>query len=150
MRRIMTKDQEDGKTPRFECFDHDEDEAARYVAAALGADIDARFPAKNERPLVIVAREADEAIAGLTGVSHWRWLYIRRLWTAPAHRGRGLARRLLAKAEAKAEQRGCVGLYIDTFEEEVARFYERTGFARCGRIEDFPPGGARIFLQKRL
>ena len=45
---------------------------------------------------------------------------------------------------------GCVGVYLDTFEESAAAFYESRGFVRNGRIENFPPGAARIFLSKAL
>src|SRR5208282_1581289 len=99
----------------------------------------------------IVARDADGAlVAGLNGVSHWRWLYVRHFFVEPGWRGRGLGRRLLARAEQAARARGCVGVYLDTFEEGAAIFYERCGFARCGRIENFPLGAARIFLRKAL
>ena len=63
-------------------------------------------------------------VAGLNGVSHWRWLYVRHLYVAPSWRGQGLGRRLLAQGEEAARARGCVGVYLDTFEESAAVFYE--------------------------
>ena len=53
-------------------------------------------------------------------------------------------------AERAALARGAIGAYIDTFDPRVASFYERLGFARVGAIADFPPGGQRIYLSKRL
>jgi ribosomal protein S18 acetylase RimI-like enzyme len=62
----------------------------------------------------------------------------------------GLGRRLLAEVEVLARARGCVGMYVDTFDAGVVGFYARAGFVVCGRIEGFPPGFARVFLEKRL
>lgn len=121
------------------------------VAARLGAEIAARFGPREEAPLSLVLRDdAGALVAGLNGVIHWRWLYIRHLWVAASRRGEGLATRLIEAAEGAARARGALGAYIDTFDERVAAFYERRGFARVGEIADFPLGGRRIFLSKRL
>ncbi len=121
------------------------------IGVILGAEIVARLGPRDERPLSILARDqAGAVVAGLNGVSHWRWLYVRHLYVAPAWRGQGLGRRLLAQGEEAARARGCIGVYLDTFEESAAVFYESRGFVRNGRIENFPPGAARIFLSKAL
>ena len=123
----------------------------REIAESLAAEIAQRFGPSGAQPVSIVLRTPEGAIvAGLNGVSHWRWLYVRHVFVAPAQRGQGLGRELMALAEREARRRGCVGVYLDTFSEGAASFYERLGFARCGRIEDFPVGGARIFLRKTL
>ncbi len=121
------------------------------VAARLGAEIAARFGPRDEAPLSIAIRDgAGVVIAGLNGVTHWRWLYIRHLWVAEPLRGGGLARRIMDAAESTARERGAVGAYIDTFDDRVAVFYERLGYRRAGEIADFPIGGRRVFLSKRL
>lgn len=121
------------------------------LAALLGAEIAARFAARAEAPFALIMRDGDGAlIAGLNGVTHWRWLYVRHLWVNAAQRGRGLGGALIAAAEARARARDCVGAYVDTFDAGAAAFYARCGFARVGEIEDFPPGARRIFLCKKL
>lgn len=121
------------------------------VAARLAAEIAARYGPRDEAPLSLIMRDgAGALIAGLNGVTHWRWLYIRRLWVAPSRRGEGLASQLIAAAERAARDRGAIGAYIDTFDPRVAAFYMRRGFSRVGEIADFPLGGQRIFLSKRL
>lgn len=121
------------------------------VAAHLGAEIAARFGPRDEAPLSIALRDGDGAlIAGLNGVTHWRWLYIRHLWVAEPLRGGGLARRMMEEAEGRARDRGAIGAYIDTFDARVAGFYERLGYRRAGEIADFPLGGSRVFLSKRF
>jgi GNAT superfamily N-acetyltransferase len=121
------------------------------VAARLGAEIAARFGPRDETPLSLVMRDAaGELVAGLNGVLHWRWLYIRHLWVDAAHRGRGRARGLVEEAESFARARAALGAYIDTFDADVADLYEKWGFVRFGEIADFPPGGKRIYLCKRF
>ena len=127
------------------------EEESAELASLLRKEIEARHGARNEAMFSILARDADGALrGGVNGVAHWRWLYVRHLWVAEAERGRGLARGLMAKAETLAKGRGCVGIYIDTFDLRVAAFYERLGFSRVGEIAEFPPGGRRVFLSKRL
>jgi ribosomal protein S18 acetylase RimI-like enzyme len=131
-------------------FGDTENSGARHVAAALGAEIAAGFGPRDELPLSVVATAGDAVVGGLNGSTHWGWCYIRHLWVHADWRRRGLGQRLLAEAEMQARARQCVGLYVDTFDPGAASFYERAGFDRFGRIEDFPPGHARTFLLKRL
>ena len=127
-----------------------ENAGARHVAVSLAAEIVAGFGPRDELPLSIVASAGDTVVGGLNGSSHWGWCYIRHLWVDADWRKRGLGLRMLAEAEIQARARHCVGLYVDTFDPGAVSFYERAGFARFGRIEDFPPGHARTFLLKRL
>lgn len=121
------------------------------LAARLGEDIAVRFGPRDETPVSIAAHDAHGTlVAGLNGVSHWRWFYVRHLWVEQSRRGRGLGRRLMAEAERIARERGCVGLYVDTFDPQAAAFYETLGFARVGEIADFPPGHARLFFRRPL
>lgn len=121
------------------------------VASALAVEIAARFPPRDETPFSILAHDgAGALVGGVNGATHWRWLYVRHLWVAPQLRGHGLGRHLLERAEGMAQTRGCVGLYLDSFDPSTISFYERCGFSSCGAIEDFPPGHSRIFASKRI
>lgn len=81
---------------------------------------------------------------------------IAKMMTAPAFRGRGLARALLLEAERQAALRGRTLLVLDTAEQEgAAGLYEKAGFIRVGAIPDFalkPHGGltATLLYVKRL
>jgi aminoglycoside 6'-N-acetyltransferase I len=60
------------------------------------------------------------------------------LYIVPAHRGRGLARKLVAAAIDWSRQRGCTGIYVTVTPEgearhRLSRFYERLDFKRTGR-----------------
>ena len=148
--RIMTKGLDVGTALNIATFDDTDNSGAARIAGALAAEVAAEFGPRNELPFSIVATAGDTVVGGLNGSSHWGWCYIRHLWVAPDWQRQGLGRRLLAQAETQARARHCTGLYVDTFNPGAVTFYERAGFARFGRIADFPPGHARTFLQKRL
>src|ERR1700722_2692326 len=149
MRGIMAErlDREDRLT--ITIFADTENSGAAHTASSLAAEIVAGFGPRDELPLAIVANAGDAVVGGLNGSTHWGWCYIRHLWVQADWRRRGLGQRLLAEAEVQARARQCVGLYVDTFDPGAASFYERAGFERFGRIDDFPPGHARTFLRKR-
>jgi len=123
---------------------------AAQLASSLAAEIAAQFGPREERPLSIAAYDGEKVAGGLNGATHWGWCYIRHFWVRQEWRRRGLGARLLAEAEGVAQARGCVGLYVDTFDAGASAFYERAGFEIFGRIDGFPPGHARRFLMKRL
>jgi GNAT superfamily N-acetyltransferase len=138
------------KTPALEFFETDGAPGVAAIEEALASEIATRFGPRDEEPFAIIARSGGAPVGGLEGVTHWRWLYVRRLWVETQWRGKGLGRRLMAEAEARARLRLCVGAYVDTFDEGAANFYRKCGFQQCGRIEHFPPGAKRIFLMKYL
>lgn len=105
----------------------------------------------ERRALAIFVRDEQQSIqGGLSGYTAWGWLYVQWLWIGEAHRGRGLAGRLLAMAEAEAIDRSCHGAYIDTFNPQALSAYRRAGYAVFGELADFPRGRTRWFLQKPL
>ena len=77
------------------------------------------------------------------------WLFIRYLWVSEALRGKGIGRKLMADAEARALERGCHSAWVDTFSFQAPGFYPKLGYTVFGEL-DYPPGHKRIFLQKRL
>lgn len=118
------------------------------IAEALGAEVVA-FGPREERPFSIRAEDGTGALTGgINGVTHWRWLYVRHLWVAESWRGRGLGRRLMEAAEDLARERGCLGLYLDTFDPAAVAFYQRLGYTTCGGLDEFPPGHRRTWLSK--
>jgi DNA-binding MarR family transcriptional regulator len=75
---------------------------------------------------------------------------IKRLWVSPAARGLGLARRLMAVAEATARELGIEQLRLDTNSAlpEAARLYRASGWNEIPRFNDDPYPD--LFFEKRL
>lgn len=113
--------------------------AARQ-ATGLGDEVD----------LAIFVREAGVVVAGISG---WTWgdcCEMQSLWVAPSHRGRGLARQLIAAAEAEAAARGCLQTVHFAYSFQPRELYERVGYEVIARIEDFPSGTDALWFRKRL
>jgi GNAT superfamily N-acetyltransferase len=105
----------------------------------------------NRLPVTVVVRdEADAVVGGAYGYTAWGWLYVQWLWLAEAHRGRGLAGKMLDAAEDEARARRCHGAWIDTFNPVALKVYEKQGYVAFGALEDFPVGRTRTFLRKSL
>lgn len=122
-----------------------------FVGMRLSAfNTDDVGPSGHQGLAVLARDEAGAVVAGLSGYTAWGWLYVQRLWVDEAWRGRGMAGRMLAAAEAEAEARGCHGAWIDTFSPVAEAVYCRQGYEPFGRLADFPVGRSRVFLQKRL
>ena len=86
---------------------------------------------------------------GLYGWTIYDWLFVELLFVPEQLRGQGLGAELLARAEAEARSRGCIGAWLDTFDFQARGFYEKLGYELAGTIPDHPRGGARYILAKR-
>ena len=101
------------------------------------------------RPLAVFIRNDGEVVAGLAGETYCGWLFIKYLWVSEDLRWRGVGRELMARAEARARDRGCHSAWVDTFSFQAPGFYQKLGYEEFGRL-DYPPDHQRHFLRKRL
>ena len=101
---------------------------------------------------LVISVEADQSpvLGGLTGYTHWQWLFVERLWVRAAARRQGIGARLLAQAEQTARERGCMGSWLDTFSFQARDFYRRQGYEEFGSLMNFPPSHSRHYMWKRL
>jgi GNAT superfamily N-acetyltransferase len=105
----------------------------------------------DARPLWVVARDAEgRVVGGLRGITFWRWLFVAWLWVEEGRRGQGIGAALLRAAEDEARRRDCLGAFVDTYGFQAPGFYARQGYTEFGRLDDLPPGGARIWLARRF
>ncbi|MBP1125227.1 MULTISPECIES: N-acetyltransferase [Pseudomonas] len=92
----------------------------------------------------------DEVVGGLYGKISYGWLFIELLSIPDQMRTQGTGTRLMRTAEDLAQQKGCTGIWLDTFSFQAPGFYRKLGFTEVGQIIDYPPGHRRHFFQKRL
>jgi len=104
----------------------------------------------EEVELAIFVRDDGKVVAGISG---WTWgdcCELQSLWVEPGLRGRGLASRLIAAAEAEAAARGCTQTVHFTYDFQARALYERNGYELVGQVEDFPAGTDALWYRKRL
>ncbi|MBE9604072.1 GNAT family N-acetyltransferase [Acetobacteraceae bacterium H6797] len=138
--------------PSIELTDAPEAPAVAAINDGLQAFNQAASPFPNSRQLAVLLRcpETGEVKGGLLGRTMQFWLYIGVIFIPEAWRGQRLGEELLARAEEEARARGCLGMWLDTYDFQAPRFYEKQGFTKFGEIPDHPPGQVRSFYQKRF
>ena len=106
---------------------------------------------KNE-DLAVVIRAVDSKtiVGGLWAHTGWEWMTVELIFVPESLRKQGIATNLLALAEEEAVRRGCHSAWLDTHNADAAALYENLGYVRFGELKDFPKGGTRTFLQKKL
>lgn len=100
--------------------------------------------------VVIRAVDSKTIVGGLWGHTGWEWLTVELIFVPESLRNQGIASHLLTLAEEEAVRRGCHSAWLDTLNAKATSLYERLGYERFGELKDFPKGGSRTFLQKKL
>lgn len=127
----------------------EDDRAA--VLAPLVAYNQNRAGNPQVEPLAIMLTDADgNHVGGLWGRSLYQWLFVELLAVPEAWRGQDYGTALIREAERIARERGCVGMWLDTFEFQARGFYEKLGFELFGTLDDHPGGQSCFFMRKRL
>ena len=114
----------------------------RYNSEAIGKI--------ENKPVAVTVRDNGEVIGGLVGWTFLGWMFIEMLWISDEHRGKGLGRRLVEKAESEARKRGVANVYLDTFDFQAPGFYQKLGYRDFGKLKDFPAGQSRHWMTKTL
>ncbi|PPK87149.1 acetyltransferase (GNAT) family protein [Neolewinella xylanilytica] len=117
-------------------------ELDRFLAVTDGEDhgFYDQFNGSDDIPYVLVAEAEGEAVAcGALKPYDPTTLEVKRMYTAEAYRGRGIAVRLLQELEAWARELGYRRLVLETGKRQVAaiRLYEKYGFSRMA--ENYGP-----------
>jgi GNAT superfamily N-acetyltransferase len=100
--------------------------------------------------LHLIDPRSGKPVGGLTGVTVFDWVFVELFHIPENLRGQGHGRALMDRTEAFARERGCIGIWLDTFSFQARPFYEKLGFTVFGTLDDHPIGGARYFMKKRL
>jgi GNAT superfamily N-acetyltransferase len=120
-----------------------EEKLAAAAVAAVGLG--------EEEDFGIFARDDDgRIVAGASGSTWGGCCQIHTLWVDGPQRGHGLARELMAQAEATARRRGCRLVMGLTYDVLTRDFYDRLGYRTVGIIENCPAGTATRWYCKDL
>jgi GNAT superfamily N-acetyltransferase len=110
----------------------------------------AHHPPGKDLAIAIRDPDSSEPVGGLVGRMNGGWLAIELLFVPETFRGMGLATKLIAMAEDEARRQGCHSAWIDTLNPKALQLYQRLGYEIFGELKDYPVGGSRVFLQKKL
>jgi GNAT superfamily N-acetyltransferase len=139
-----------------------ESPAARACVAAYFAELAARFEGgfdpgtkgysdpKKAGAFYLAWRDgAAIACGALKRVDAATW-EIKRMWVAPAARGRGIAKALLAALEEEARGKGARRVVLDTNKAlvEAHALYRKAGYREVARFNDNPY--AQLWFEKDL
>ncbi len=136
----------------------------RALVAALNETTLALTPAEHTHHMSVeqmaradtalfVAREDGRAVAMGALRRHGRGVAeVKRMYTLPSHRGRGVGRAILARIEALAREEGFARLVLETGSnfDAALHVYKSAGFAACGPVLDYPPSAWTAFYEKVL
>jgi GNAT superfamily N-acetyltransferase len=118
---------------------------------ASGA-IDGSFP-MGESPRYLVATLDGEVVGcGALQALDDETVEIKRMYVRPEHRGRGVARRVLAALEEAAAADGCAVLRLETgdYLPEALRLYASAGYAEIPRYGPYVVNPFSVCFEKRL
>ena len=99
---------------------------------------------------LLLKDEQGVTIGGLWGRSAYEWLFVELLFVPEHLRASGMGTQLMRQAEEIARQRGCTGVWLDTFAFQALGFYQKLGYTIFGELKDHPRGISQYWLQKRL
>lgn len=120
-----------------------EEKLAAAAVAAVGVGEEEEFG-------IFVRDDDGRIVAGASGSVWGGCCQIHALWVDGPQRGRGLAKDLMAEAEAMARRRGCRLVMGLTYDVLTRGFYDRLGYRTVGIIEDCPVGTATRWYRKDL
>jgi len=107
---------------------------------------------KQPNVLFFVARDGERAVGCGAVVLNAEYGEIKRMYVAPACRGRGVARGLLKALESASATAGCKLLALESgpFQPEALGLYASLGYERRGPYGHYTDDPLSVFMQKAL
>jgi len=120
-----------------------EEQVAAAAIAATGSAAEQEFG--------IFARGEDgRVLAGISAIVWGGYCELQAMWVEESLRHRGLARALIAGAEAEACRRGCALVTFHAYDVLARGLYDRLGYETVGVIENGPAGTVARWYRKVL
>jgi GNAT superfamily N-acetyltransferase len=100
--------------------------------------------------LVLNDPTTGDLIGGLWGRTVYDWMIVELLIVPERLRGHGLGTELLRRAEEVAVARGCIGVYLDSFDFQAPGFYRKHGYEEIAALDSPRYAVKRRLFAKRL
>lgn len=120
-----------------------EDRVAAAAIAAAGLGDDDEFG-------IFLRDEDGRVVAGISGIAWGGCCELQAMWVDEPLRGRGLARALMARAEAEARRRGCALVQFRAYDLLTPGLYERLGYETVGVMQGCPAGSTARWYRKDM
>ena len=104
----------------------------------------------NAEPIACLVHDGARVVAGGSGRTEYRRLFVSYLWVAEPLRRQGIARRILQNLESEAVRRGCRDALIETLDDRVAALYGRWGYGTVSIVPAYVGPFNRHILIKTL
>ena len=109
-----------------------------------------REPSRSELLNIYVEDEQGNLMAGMVAETFGNWLEIEYLYVREDLRGQGLGSRILKMAEKESRERRCKYSFVDTFNFQAPKFYEKHGYKEVFSLKKYPYIGERYYYTKEL
>ena len=109
-----------------------------------------REPSKNEPLNIYLEDEQGKLKAGMVAETFGNWLEIEYLYVSDDLRGQGIGSKILKVAERESKERGCKYSFVDTFNFQASKFYEKHGYKEVFALKNYPYTGERYYYTKEL
>ena len=87
-----------------------------------------REQSKSEPLNIYLEDEKGNLVAGMVAETFANWLEIEYLYVSDDLRGQGIGSKILEMAENESRNRGCKYSFVDTFNFQAPKFYEKHGY----------------------
>jgi GNAT superfamily N-acetyltransferase len=143
--------------PLYADFIREADGPLVYDRGEAGIDLDAEIAAGPPADLVppngmLLLARVDGEPAGLGGVRYLdrEIAEVKSMYVAPAHRGSGLGRRILARLDEIAAEHGCRAVRLDTSDylTPAVGLYRAAGYREVPAYNENPK--ADLWFERRL
>jgi GNAT superfamily N-acetyltransferase len=99
---------------------------------------------------LILRNSANRIVGGLTAELAYGCLRIRRIWVDPAWRLSGWGRKLIARAESIARERGCDFATTFVMDWEYLPFFQKLGYIIEGQYTGYQNASRQFRFRKSL
>ena len=109
-----------------------------------------REPSKSEPLNIYLEDEEGNLVAGMVAETFGNWLEIEYLYVSEDLRRQGIGSKILKMAENESRNRGCKYSFVDTFNFQAPKFYEKHGYKEVFALKKYPYIGERYYYTKEL